>query len=460
MSLIIPRPMAVTLILLASLLFMSADCLGQVSYDHRPGKYSSYKLTNSKWDKTTIKYRFESMTRDYPNCEVAIRRAFDLWSSASGLAFVEVFDRREADINILWATGSHGDGEPFTDPNVLAHASLPGRDTQIHFNDALVWTNEVRGDSTGAKDLVTIAAHEIGHALGLDHSNNPDALMYPTYFKSHRHLDADDISGIQALYPKQDDILGGGVTFDIKQNKPFRIGSGEYTFDVEFSRCSPTCLYVVDDPETVDGVALAEDKREIEEVTDPTAYDMSSRVRRTKEGGLFVMKNNHGYYAVVKLVDVEYSGGGSDPSVHATLRYKIIPKRLLPSWRPTPDSYVSRRLEGAVENFNYTNNNGNFTIGYDDYTFETDWSGCNNTCMYALNDPDTIDGVALATDAAEIEQVTNPARYDMSQRAVILYVNRVLVLKNNHGYYAAIKLTKVEYYGSISFKYKIFSNRR
>lgn len=32
------------------------------------------------------------------------------------------------------------------------------------------------------KDVKIIAAHEFGHAIGLPHSNNPDALMYPSYY--------------------------------------------------------------------------------------------------------------------------------------------------------------------------------------------------------------------------------------------------------------------------------------
>jgi hypothetical protein len=376
------------------------------------------------------------------------------------LVFQEVSNSREANITILWATGNHGDGEPFNDPRVLAHASLPGNDTQIHFNEALDWTGEIRDSSNGAKDLVTIAAHEIGHALGLDHSNDPNALMNPTYFKSHRYLDPDDVSGIQALYPRQDNILNGGVTFDIKKNRPFRIGSGEFTFDVEFSSCNNTCVHAYNDPDTVDGVALVEGAREIEQVADPTIYDMSSRSRTVEEGGLFVLKNNHGYYAVIKLVDVEYREGGPEPMINVALQYKIIPKKLLPAWTATPDRYVSRNLEGTVNNFNYTNNNGRFTIGQGAYTFETEWSGCNSDCMHAYNDPETIDGVALAPDAREIEQVTDPTKYDMALRARTLHVNNILVLKNNNGYYAVIKLTKVEYGRSMSFSYKILPNRR
>lgn len=52
-------------------------------------------------------------------------------------------------------------------------------------------------------NLFTVAAHEFGHALGLAHSSDPSALMYPTYKYQQPygfHLSKDDVKGIQALY--------------------------------------------------------------------------------------------------------------------------------------------------------------------------------------------------------------------------------------------------------------------
>ncbi len=52
-------------------------------------------------------------------------------------------------------------------------------------------------------DVFSIALHEAGHALGLGHSDNPNAVMYP-YYRMHSALDAEDIAAIRKLYAAQD----------------------------------------------------------------------------------------------------------------------------------------------------------------------------------------------------------------------------------------------------------------
>lgn len=157
----------------------------------------------SKWGKTNITYYFINGTQKIAGDEerIIVQQAFGLWAAETSLTFTEVSSANEADIVIGWAEGEHGDGDPFDGSgNVLAHASYPNpyedRQVFLHFDDAERWVNS---DSQNV-DLLTVAAHEIGHTLGLGHSSDPRALMYPSYSEPHRFLGSDDIAGVQSLY--------------------------------------------------------------------------------------------------------------------------------------------------------------------------------------------------------------------------------------------------------------------
>ena len=52
-----------------------------------------------------------------------------------------------------------------------------------------------------ASTMYQVAPHEIGHALGLAHSTDPNAVMFPTaQGVTNQDADASDIAGMQALY--------------------------------------------------------------------------------------------------------------------------------------------------------------------------------------------------------------------------------------------------------------------
>lgn len=130
----------------------------------------------------------------------AIVDGLTIWAKYSGLLFREASWGEKADINVMFTKGWHGDGEAnkFDGPSgVLAHAFLP-TSGEAHFDDAETWTD---GTYSGI-NMMIVAAHEFGHAMGLSHSEVKGALMAPYYqgYEEDFDLRTDDISGIQALY--------------------------------------------------------------------------------------------------------------------------------------------------------------------------------------------------------------------------------------------------------------------
>jgi hypothetical protein len=77
-------------------------------------------------------------------------------------------------------------------------------DADIDFNNHdFYWTTT--NDTTKVEtDIENILTHEIGHLLGLDHSQDKEATMYDSTHKgelSKRSLHADDVLGLCVIYP-------------------------------------------------------------------------------------------------------------------------------------------------------------------------------------------------------------------------------------------------------------------
>ena len=92
-------------------------------------------------------------------------------------------------------------------------------DADIQFNEVSYPSNRGRwgtADRGRHIDVESIAVHEIGHALGLDHpceNCTVDAVMTPSYVGyPFRYLRQDDTDGICGVYPGQRGGLGWGCT--------------------------------------------------------------------------------------------------------------------------------------------------------------------------------------------------------------------------------------------------------
>uniref|UniRef100_A0A8C8Y323 Peptidase metallopeptidase domain-containing protein n=1 Tax=Panthera leo TaxID=9689 RepID=A0A8C8Y323_PANLE len=154
-----------------------------------------YVLTegNPRWEHTHLTYNL-------PRAEVdcALDKGFQLWSNASVLTFTK-FSEGQADIMLSFGEVNHGDKSDFGRiRSPLAHVFPPGRGMGggVHFDEEKTWTDDFRN-----YNLYYVAAYELGHSLGLLHSDDIGSLMFPRYIYYGDALPSPkDIDAIQAIY--------------------------------------------------------------------------------------------------------------------------------------------------------------------------------------------------------------------------------------------------------------------
>ncbi len=125
----------------------------------------------------------------------------------SALVFQEVAANQSSELSVGFYRSSHGDGSPFddgggADGNTLAHAFFPPPQGgtwagSLHLDEFERWKDQPEG--AGIR-LYNVALHEIGHLLGLSHSQDTNAIMYAYYGEDRNDLRPDDVAGVQSLY--------------------------------------------------------------------------------------------------------------------------------------------------------------------------------------------------------------------------------------------------------------------
>ena len=132
----------------------------------------------------------------------AIRDALRLWSDAANIDFKELPDGSpDALLKFSFEPKDHGDYA--FDENHLAHAYFPSENPvtdplsgDTHYYNKWPWAIE---RAPSKQSILSVGIHEIGHAVGIGHSNDPKSVMYP-YDQGFRALAEDDIKAVQELY--------------------------------------------------------------------------------------------------------------------------------------------------------------------------------------------------------------------------------------------------------------------
>ncbi|WP_321474218.1 matrixin family metalloprotease [uncultured Paludibaculum sp.] len=191
------------------------------------------------WPNPNLTFAFEDGTNDIGGAGEfqAVRNALATWAAAAPLTFTEVARHQNPDVAVDW--------RPANDPDhsmvggVLAHADFPpgcsiitdGLPKPLHFDDS---ENQwVVGAVSGGFDVETVALHEFGHILGLQHSNVAGSVMFPTVSSNFtkRALTADDLGGIHQLYPAGIPAPG---TYTIRQKSNNRFLDAHEIADKDF----------------------------------------------------------------------------------------------------------------------------------------------------------------------------------------------------------------------------------
>ena len=173
----------------------------------------------------TITYAFLTHPQDFPgarNCDAMLppeaalhhsridlhafreetRAAFSLWEEAANVVFKEV---PVADAGILIGADAKDRGRAFTNVALKAGSERGVgsiRQSLICLNPNQPWKIGFDGN-LNVYDLRFTMAHEIGHAIGLDHPSPQGQLMSFRYIEDGRTLTAGDVAGANALYGRK-----------------------------------------------------------------------------------------------------------------------------------------------------------------------------------------------------------------------------------------------------------------
>lgn len=155
-----------------------------------------------RWsDSRSLRYRIDESEGPMPRTmfEAAVERAIARWNATGCVQLTAAVDA-SADVVLGWRQGAHDACEPLGASGAIAHAGPVASPTFVHFDGKRAF----RPDGTGPLSLESVALHELGHVLGLDHVEDASAALSSDPARPCAVGDG-DLAGLRSLYGGGDD---------------------------------------------------------------------------------------------------------------------------------------------------------------------------------------------------------------------------------------------------------------
>lgn len=172
-------------------------------------KYGYFDFSCHSFTKAAknLRYKLDDSLKDFTsttNINTNVKKGFNRWNNGSSLVSIKETSLLSEDILVTAGNVDNKHAYAATQFRVKKNGTVMNPDLANWGYTEICYNMEGPTKLLRLSDIENIATHEIGHALGLDHSIRTDSVVYPFYIEigtgTIKELSDRDIKTIEHLY--------------------------------------------------------------------------------------------------------------------------------------------------------------------------------------------------------------------------------------------------------------------